>query len=168
MSKKQGIEKGKLMKQMKKLPVEVVIEDNMIAVRCAGGQWLKGALDNRWLWVLGAIAFPEEHKLKISDLRTNREDHQKDMSCLVPDNKKQEFSVRTPEGYLIVQEKGSEDDYPGVQISFTKDNDPSSQKSMVACVEYESTQKELRTEIYQDGYNEPVHIIRYEDGIDVF
>lgn len=61
---------------MSKTPVEVVIQDSKISVRYAGGQWLVGDIDNRWLWLLGAIANPEEHKIRIQDIRTKLEDHQ--------------------------------------------------------------------------------------------
>lgn len=63
-----------------KIPVKVIIEDGQVAVRCCGGMWNVGDLDDRWLWVLGAIAFPEEHTIQISDRRKNRQEHQKDMS----------------------------------------------------------------------------------------
>ena len=64
----------------KKMPIKVIIEDNSIAVRCCGGDWLVGDLDNRWLWVLSAIAFPDENSIEISDRRKNRQSHQKDMT----------------------------------------------------------------------------------------
>ena len=67
-------------KNTKKMPIDVVVEDDRIAVRCCNGEWLVGGIDNRWLWVLGAIAFPDEHTISITDVRKNREDHQKDMS----------------------------------------------------------------------------------------
>lgn len=66
---------------MSRIPVDVVIHDNDIVVRCGGGMWNLGGIDNRWLWVLGAIAFPEEHKLTINDSRNNRQKHQKNLSC---------------------------------------------------------------------------------------
>lgn len=65
---------------MSKIPVDVVIHDNDIVVRCDDGMWNLGGIDNRWLWVLGAIAFPEEHKLTIYDSRKHRQEHQKDLS----------------------------------------------------------------------------------------
>lgn len=67
-----------------KIPIEVVLDDNraggVVAVRCSGGMWQVGEADNRWLWVLGAIAFPEEYSVRISDQRRYREDHQPDMT----------------------------------------------------------------------------------------
>lgn len=64
----------------KKLPIEVLVEDDNIAVRCCGGNWHIGETDNRWLWVLSSIAFPGEYSIKITDNRKNREDHQPDMT----------------------------------------------------------------------------------------
>ena len=66
---------------MSRIPVDVVIHDNDIVVRCGGGMWNLGDIDNRWLWVLGAIAFPEEHELTINDSSNNRQKHQKNLSC---------------------------------------------------------------------------------------
>lgn len=63
-----------------KLPIGVCIDDESVAVNCGGGQWYVGDKDNRWLWLLGAVAFPEEHSLKIIDKRKHRQEHQKDMS----------------------------------------------------------------------------------------
>ena len=66
---------------MSKILIDVVIHDSDIVVRCDGGMWNLGDIDNRWLWVLGAIAFPEEHKLTIYDNRMHRQEHQKNLSC---------------------------------------------------------------------------------------
>lgn len=67
-------------KKERKTPIEVWIEDGEIAVRCDHGEWHIGDIDNRWLWVLSAVAFPEEHTIKITDNRKHRQDHQKDMT----------------------------------------------------------------------------------------
>lgn len=65
-----------------KLPIKVIVEDNEIAVRCAGGTWYVGETDIRWLWVLNAIAFPEEHSIDIVDKRQHRQEHQPDMTTV--------------------------------------------------------------------------------------
>lgn len=64
----------------KKMPIDVIIEDGKIAVRCANGDWNVGELDNRWLWVLNAIANPGEHSISIKDQRRHRQGHQPDMT----------------------------------------------------------------------------------------
>ena len=64
----------------KKIPIKVIIDDGVVAVSCAGGEYICNKIDNAWLWVLGAIAFPNESELKIVDRRTRLEDHQVNMT----------------------------------------------------------------------------------------
>lgn len=66
--------------ELSKVAVEVWIEDDEVAVRSGSGEWNIGNIDNRWLMVLNALAFPNEHKVKIIDKRKNRQEHQKDMT----------------------------------------------------------------------------------------
>lgn len=75
-----------------------------------------------------------------------------------------EFKVKIPNGYLIVESKGTESDYPGVFIVFSKDGTEKDMSNLVACVEYDSFSEELKTETYQKEYEEPNNIICYEDG----
>jgi len=61
--------------------IEVQIYDDEVCVRCCGGSWYNSKNDNPILWLLGAIAFPEEHHpVDIQDFRILRNDHQKDMT----------------------------------------------------------------------------------------
>lgn len=69
-----------------------------------------------------------------------------------------------PNGYLMVEEKGTESEYPGVFVSFSKDGKPFDISNMIACVEYDSCSEEIKTETYQEGYEEPNNIISYADG----
>lgn len=71
------------MSKNKKMPIEIWVEDDRVAVRCCHGEWVIGEKDERWLWVLNAIAFPEEHSIEIYDKRKGRQEHQKDMSCKI-------------------------------------------------------------------------------------
>lgn len=80
---------------------------------------------------------------------------------------KNKFKVKTPIGYLMVEEKGAEDEYPGVFVSFSKDGQNFDVSQMIACVEYDSCSEEIRTEVYRKDYDEPNHIIRHEDGYDL-
>lgn len=74
------------------------------------------------------------------------------------------FKVKIPGGYLMVEEKGSENEYPGVFISFSSDGKEYDTDGIVACVEYDSCSEEIKTETYMKDYDEPNNIICYEDG----
>lgn len=74
------------------------------------------------------------------------------------------LKVKIPNGYLLVEEKGTESEYPGVFISFSKDGEESDVNEMIACVEFDSCSEEIKTETYRKGFDEPNNIICYEDG----
>lgn len=74
------------------------------------------------------------------------------------------FKVKIPNGYLMVEEKGAEDEYPGVFISFSEDGEEFDVSKIIACVEYCNVDKEIKTETYSEGNNEPNNIICYKDG----
>lgn len=74
------------------------------------------------------------------------------------------FKVKIPGGYLVVEEKGSEDEYPGVFISFLKDGKKLNSSDIIACVEYDSLTNEIKTETYRKDSDEPNNIVCYEDG----
>ena len=76
------------------------------------------------------------------------------------------FKVKTPIGYLMVEAKGAEDEYPGVFISFSEDGNNYDVNQMIACVEYITGENEIVTENYHRDYDEPTHIIVWEDGRD--
>lgn len=77
------------------------------------------------------------------------------------------FKVKIPGGYLIVEEKGAENEYPGVFISFSKNGNECDKNYMVTCVEYDSCAEELRTVTYCDEHDEPTHIICCKNGRDL-
>lgn len=77
------------------------------------------------------------------------------------------LKIKIPNGYLMVEKKGAEEDYPGVFISFSEDGKSSDLNQMIACVEYDSVEKEIKTETYSKDFDEPNHIICYEDGRDL-
>lgn len=68
------------------------------------------------------------------------------------------FAVKTPLGYIIVEAKGTEEDYPGVYVSFSKDGSVPSPDGIIACVEYDTITEEIKTVDYTHGIKEPVHI----------
>lgn len=74
------------------------------------------------------------------------------------------FKVKIPNGYLMVEEKGTESEYPGVIISFSEDGKSFDISNMIACVEYDTCSEEIKTETYREGYEEPNNIICYADG----
>lgn len=76
------------------------------------------------------------------------------------------FKVKTPTGYLMVEAKGVEDEYPGVYISFSKDGKEYDVSNMIACVEYLTGDDEIATETYVDGEEQPNHIVVWNDGRD--
>lgn len=77
-----------------------------------------------------------------------------------------EFKVKIPDGYLIVEEKGAYDDYPGVFVSLCRDGEEFHE--LIACVEYDSVAEEIKTETYTKDEDEPNHIICFEDGTDIW
>lgn len=74
------------------------------------------------------------------------------------------FKVKIPSGYLMVEEKGTETEYPGVVVSFSTDGNNPYGENVIACVEYDSSAEEIRTETYEKCYDEPNNIISWEDG----
>lgn len=79
----------------------------------------------------------------------------------------QKFKVKTPIGYLMVEAKGVEDEYPGIFISFSKDGNKYDVSQIIACVEYDTCSEEIKTECYRKDFEEPNNIICYEDGRDL-
>lgn len=76
------------------------------------------------------------------------------------------LKVRIPNGYLLVERKGAENEYPGVYISLLKNNDPDGIGDLITCVEYITGDNEIATETYHPDCEEPSHMIIYEDGRD--
>lgn len=77
------------------------------------------------------------------------------------------LKIKIPDGYLMVEKKGAEGDYPGVFVSFSEDGKESDINHLIACVEYDSVAKEIKTAVYSKDFYEPNYIIRYEDGRDL-
>lgn len=80
---------------------------------------------------------------------------------------KNRFAVKIPGGYLVIEETGTEDEYPGVIIGFSKDGKNYDTHDIVASVEYDTCAEEIRTDVYSKCSHEPISIIRYEDGKDL-
>lgn len=78
------------------------------------------------------------------------------------------LTIKTPAGDLLVEKSGCDESYPGVSVSLIKLADKGEEeKERVACVEYETAEKELRIEAYEPNCDSPTHIIRYSDGTDL-
>ena len=74
------------------------------------------------------------------------------------------FKVKIPNGYLMVEEKGIECEYPGVFISFSEDGEEFDVSKIIACVEYDNVDEEIKTETYSEDHDYPNNIICYKDG----
>lgn len=81
---------------------------------------------------------------------------------------KNRFRVKTPAGWLIVEEKGAENEYPGVLIGFSKDGkDYDAYSDTIACVEYDSTRGgRIMTSTYKRDREEPVNITDWNSKYD--
>ena len=77
------------------------------------------------------------------------------------------FRVKIPGGYLMVEAKGTESEYPGVYISYSDDGKKYDVSKIIACIEYDSCAEEIRTETYREGVEEPDNIVCYESGINL-
>lgn len=73
------------------------------------------------------------------------------------------FSVKTPVGYLMVEEKGAENEYPGVYISFSKDGKQYDVGQMIACVEYDNYTLQIETDSYRENEDTPIEIVPYNN-----
>jgi hypothetical protein len=76
------------------------------------------------------------------------------------------FKVKMPNGYLMVEAKGVENEYPGVYVSFSSNGENNDVSKIIACVEYDSCTGEILTETYTKGEENPNHIIVHDDGRD--
>lgn len=83
------------------------------------------------------------------------------------DSGKREFCVDTPLGRLYICAKSDvdcADDYPGVYVSLLTDDED----VLLACVEYDSSEENLLTTVYDRNEEEPVsmhhHYIWEGDG----
>ena len=77
------------------------------------------------------------------------------------------FKVKIPGGYLMVETKGAQDDFPGVFVSFSENGEQYDVNNLIACVEYDSVDGEIKTETYCKDFDDPVNIVRYSDGRDL-
>ena len=79
------------------------------------------------------------------------------------------LKIKIPTGYLMVEAKGIETEYPGVFVSFSESGKETGTlpDDLIACVEFDTFNKEIRTSTYKNSQDEPTHIIRHEDGTDI-
>ena len=69
------------------------------------------------------------------------------------------FRVKIPGGFLMVEEKGVENEYPGVYISYSKHGREYDVNNIVACVEYDTCAEVIKTEAYKKEKEDPVEIV---------
>ncbi len=77
------------------------------------------------------------------------------------------MKIKIPTGYLIVEEKGAQNEYPGCWISFSKDGTVN-HDALIACVEYDTASDDdiILTETYNKESDVPLHIIEFQTGED--
>lgn len=95
-----------------------------------------------------------------------QESGQKDAEPVKAAEPENNFRVKMPGGYLFAEAKGSEDEYPGVFISFLKDSMQGNIDNIIACVEYDSCAGLIKTESYKADCEEPCSIIAFNDEED--
>lgn len=66
------------------------------------------------------------------------------------------FTVPTPDGYFIAEQKGGLNDYPGVYVTHVQNGC----EELISCTEYDSGRKALIIRNYREGEDEPVSVIR--------
>lgn len=80
----------------------------------------------------------------------------------------QKMTIKIPTGFLIVKEKGTENEYPGVYISFSHDGKNYADNTAIATVEVDTPTEKIQTVTYQKDKEEPSHIIDYLTGNDKY
>lgn len=77
------------------------------------------------------------------------------------------FKVEIPNGYLMVEAKGTVDEYPGVFVSYSREGNSFDMDNIISCTEYCNCDEEIKTETYRKDFEEPTSIICWEDGRDL-
>ena len=70
-----------------KYHIHVFLRDHSVEVSCEHGEYVSSPVSNAWLWVLGAVARPEEHIIEITDGREHRQPHQYDMTTHIKEER---------------------------------------------------------------------------------
>ena len=80
----------------------------------------------------------------------------------------QTMKIKIPTGYIIIEAKGSEDNYPGCNVCFSKDGETVNTFDEIACVEYDTTADDgsITVATYKPEEDDPSHIINYQTGKD--
>ena len=76
------------------------------------------------------------------------------------------MKIKTPAGYMIVEEKGTEDEYPGIYVSFSKDGKGKDIGTLIATVEYDSLSGVHQTVAYAMEQDEATNVVVWETGVD--
>lgn len=72
---------------------------------------------------------------------------------------KKRFKVETPLGTIIVEAKGTLDEYPGVWVSFLHNG--ADVDDLVACIEHDSKEDHIQTVLYEADRDEPTQIVKF-------
>lgn len=76
-----------------------------------------------------------------------------------------ELYIRFPGGYFRIMSKEVGGAYPGVFVEVMKDSyDGETLPKLAACVEYLLDSDEIHIETYSEEFDEPNHIMCFEDG----
>lgn len=70
------------------------------------------------------------------------------------------MKIKVPGGFLIVEEKGTPTEYPGVWISFLKDGEE--QDTLISCTEYDTEAKRFLTEAYSLNEEQVVPLVIFD------
>ena len=73
------------------------------------------------------------------------------------------MKIKIPGGYLVVEEKGTVDEYPGIYVNFSKDGETIEADDSIAMIEYDKDDG-IQTVVDVKGKEEPIAIIVNKDG----
>lgn len=80
--------------------------------------------------------------------------------------KNQIMKIKTPVGYIVVLEKGTEEEYPGVYVCHSPDGESfdCQYDGLIACVDYDAETGRFLTETYSESDENPVFMVAYPSG----
>jgi hypothetical protein len=109
-------------------------------------------------WEDGSNSLLQENGYTLNDALAFEAEKYRIFTDGIPLSSFHKFKVKTPVGYLMIEQKGTENEYPGVYISFSNEGKEADIGNVVACVEYDNNSKKLMTTTYQKEVDEPSNI----------
>lgn len=70
------------------------------------------------------------------------------------------MKIKVPGGFLLVEEKGAFDEYPGVYVSFLKDGEE--KDTLLSCTEYDTEAKRFLTETYSMNEEKDIPLMIFD------